>query len=397
MFLLWLSFIVSLGIMLWIAQRNLYLGLFVGALLLGIFNLSLPVLGEVLLGVVSDWSIILLAVATGIIPLIGAVLERSGLMDAMIGSLQIQSRNFLMLAPAFLGMLPMPGGALLSAPIVAKAGDGITARDYAAINVWFRHALVMIYPLGGLLATSKMAQMNVYREMVILIPAFVIMSLLGYWFLVRRVDARLRLRGTFDPHKFFVPLTVIIAAPLLHLLLMNLSPRVIPEIPLVIGVGFSLFLAIAWGKLPRAAFRAVFIKTRSWHYFLIIIGMFTFLRVFQATTIAGSISGLVFSKTFLVVGVGFVLGAITGRAQLAISLLLPIFYARYGSGELTPLVFALMYFAAFLGYLMSPIHPCILISLEYFQTRLGAFYRRVAPPFVLIFTGLLAFSWVMLK
>ena len=39
--LIWLSFILSLSLLLIIARKNLWLGMFVGALILGIFNLKI--------------------------------------------------------------------------------------------------------------------------------------------------------------------------------------------------------------------------------------------------------------------------------------------------------------------------------------------------------------------
>jgi integral membrane protein (TIGR00529 family) len=391
MLLLWFSFVLSLGLMLWIAQRNLWLGLFVGALMLGILNLSVTTLLAAILSVATDPSILLLAMAVGIIPLIGGVLSTTALMDDLISALRIRARYFLILAPAFLGMLPMPGGALLSAPVVARVGNNISSRDYAAINVWFRHVLVMIYPLGGLLATAKMAQMNVYREMVLLIPAFLVMTALGYLFLLRPVDGHLRLNGSANGSKMLIPIMVILIAPVLHLSLMTLLPQMLAEIPLLIGVTCSLLLAMLLGRLKLGDFGALVLKVAPWRYFLIIFGMFTFLRVFERSPLIQVIAGMDFSPTVLVVGVGFLLGALTGRAQLAFSLLLPIYYVKYGADQLTPVAFALMYFAVFMGYVMSPIHPCILVTIEYFKTDLPSFYRRVLVPFGLTF-GVLVLS-----
>ncbi len=61
-----------------------------------------------------------------------------------------------MLSPALFGMLPMPEGALLSAPMVDRFGENIDDSKKVIINVWFKHYLVFIYPLGALLPTTKM-------------------------------------------------------------------------------------------------------------------------------------------------------------------------------------------------------------------------------------------------
>jgi len=43
-------------------------------------------------------------------------------------------------------------------------------------------------------------------------------------------------------------------------------------------------------------------------------------------------------------------------------------------------VFAVTYFAVFLGYILTPIHPCISVSVEYFRTSMGPFLRRMIVP-----------------
>jgi len=60
-----------------------------------------------------------------IIPLIGGGLEESGRMAELVSNLRIGRRAFLASSPALLGMLPMPGGALLSAPLVEREGEEV--------------------------------------------------------------------------------------------------------------------------------------------------------------------------------------------------------------------------------------------------------------------------------
>ena len=60
--------------------------------------------------------------------------------------------------------------------------------------------------------------------------------------------------------------------------------------------------------------------------------------------------------------------------------MLPIYYASFSLKAITPLVFAVMYFAVFIGYILSPIHPCVSVTLEYFKINLKDYYRKVALP-----------------
>jgi len=55
----------------------------------------------------------------------------------------------LMALPAMIGLIPMPGGALLSAPFVEKAGDreGSKPEWKSGINYWFRHIWEYWWPM----------------------------------------------------------------------------------------------------------------------------------------------------------------------------------------------------------------------------------------------------------
>jgi hypothetical protein len=55
----------------------------------------------------------------------------------------------LVLIPAAIGLVPMPGGALFSAPLVGKTAEKSTNSPEwkAAVNYWFRHILEYWWPL----------------------------------------------------------------------------------------------------------------------------------------------------------------------------------------------------------------------------------------------------------
>lgn len=380
MAIVWISFVVSVVLIIVIAQKNLWLGLFVGALSLGLFNLSLSGIARTFFATVTDVSILLMAIAVGLIPLIGSVLDSGGLMNGMIDSLSIKKKSFLMATPAFMGLLVMPGGALLSAPVLKKISANVSDDDLNVLNVWFRHNLILIYPLAGLLPTTKMANLNLYYEMILLIPGAIVLSVLGYLFFIAPLKDNGRLTGTFDHRKFWLPIFIIVSAPVLHLILINLFKSWLPEVPLIFSIGVSLALGCYFARTTPKEFLRLTIKDKPWRYFLLIIGMFLYLNIFKASGASQVIADIVFSETFLIVGIAFFLGFITARAQVAVSILLPIFYAKFGYSAMTPAVFAIVFFSVFMGYLVSPIHPCLVVSLEYFKTSLKGFYRRITVP-----------------
>jgi integral membrane protein (TIGR00529 family) len=376
--LIWLSFFIALALILIIAKKSLWLALVIGALCLGIFNLSFSELWQVFLRTIINPEIELLAIAVGLIPLIGGSLQVSKLLNDLVENLQVRRQVFLGFSPALMGLLPIPGGALLSAPMLIRAGDDISNEHYAAINVWFRHILILIYPLGGLLPCSKMANLNIYKVILFILPFFVILFLLGYFFFLYKIKGEMPKPQDFNFKKLLVPLLIILSAPFIHIILSNNG--VMDEISLLIGISFSLIVTVTIVKLRFPDFKMIITKMKPWKYFLIIIGVFLFLHVFEASSASQEIAKIGFSKSFLIIFIGAFLAIVTGRVQLPISILIPIFIASYGAAQLDALTFAIMYVAVYIGYMISPVHPCVSVSLEFFDAKYKDFAAKLIIP-----------------
>ncbi len=375
--MVWFSFILAFSALMIIARKNLWLGMFVGALIIGILNMEFQQIIEVTISTLTDIPILLLALAVGFIPIIGGSLQVSGLMDDLVNNLQIKRKIFLGLSPALMGLLPIPGGALLSAPMLNKAGKDIPKVDYAAINVWFRHILIMIYPLGALLACSKMADINIYQIILRVLPAFAVLFFLGYFFLLRQVEGDMPRTKRLDLKKLLIPLLIIFSAPIIHIILTHF--QLMDEISLLIAVSCTLLITKFVGNLKLENYRYIFQKMKPWNFFLIIIAVFFFLHIFETSNVSTAIAKIVFSKNFLIIFIAVILGILTGRIQLPVSILIPIFIAKFGAAELTALTFSVMYVSVFIGYMISPVHPCVSVSIEYFQTD----YKKFVGKFVL--------------
>lgn len=377
--MMWVGFSLAIGLLLAVSRRNLALGMAIATVVLAVFTLPLAEFGEALWSTISDPSVLLLALVVGLIPMIGGVMEATGEMDRLVSNLRIGVRPFLAMAPALLGMLPMPGGALLSAPLIER-GAGHTAADLkAAANVWFRHALLLIYPLGsGLIASAKVAGLSVYETIPFLLPAFALCLVTGYVFLLRRADGTLTQTGSFSLAGLSVPLGIILAAPIIDLILKMGFDLPVSEIGTAVGVICSLLLAMAVGRVRPKGLGPVFKRMRPWKYALIILAMFAFLNVFTTSGIPERIASMALPPVVLCVVIGALLGLITGRLQAPMAIIIPIFASAYG--PMSAPAFALTYFAVFLGYAVTPIHPCISVSIEYFKTTMGPFLRRMAMP-----------------
>jgi len=296
----------------------------------------------------------------------------------------MNQKTFLSVSPALIGLLPMPGGALLSAPLVQRGGRGVPDDLKSAINVWYRHLFILIYPLGTLLAITKVAGIDLYVGVLYTIPGFLVLSVLGHLTLIRKVKGTVEYRDNFSLKRLIIPLYIVLAAPAIHICLMyvfgsmGVFTEVRTELALVIGVTYSLLISLHFGRIGKRDILPVVKKMKPWNFALIILGMFFFLGMFQASEGPANISGLDVSPTILLVGVGFLLGAAMGRVTAPVFILYPIYVTKFGNMPL--IAFSIMYFAVFLGYVISPVHPCLIVTIEYFKVSYKAVVKRLAVP-----------------
>jgi len=351
--IVWAGFALSLVTLLLVSRRDLALAMAIAAVILGASTLTGGGFLRVLWETISDPSVLLLSFIVGVIPLIGGVMELSGEMDRLVANLKIGLRPFLALAPALLGMLPMPGGALLSSPVVERRAPHAPPELKAAANVWFRHVLLLVYPLGpSLIASAKIAHFDVYTVIPYMMIPFGLSLLLGYFFILRRVEPEPAIPSRFSFVGLFSPLLIIIIAPVLDIILKRSVRLPYSEIGTAVGVTASLVLAIAIGRFHPKRIGSVFVKMRPLKYALIIVAMFAFLNVFEVSGVPERIGAISFPPLVLTVLIGSLLGLITGRIQAPISI-------------------------------MTPVHPCVSVSLEYFDVSLWALFRRMAVPALL--------------
>ena len=377
--LVWTGFFLALFVLLIVSRKNFALAMFLGAFVLAIFTIPFNEMALAFVSAFIDPSTILLAVAVGLIPIIGGILKDTGQMDDLVKNLRIGKKAFLAVSPALLGMLPMPGGALLSAPMVEKAGKVVSKKKKCGLNVWFRHILFLVYPLSpALIISVKIAELDLYQVLLYLAPFFLFSIFLGYFFFLHKITGEIDYEQKLSLKKLFLPLTVILIAPILDFLIKTLFAPSIPEAATLIAITSSLILAVVVGRLGVRKFGKITWESKPWDFAFIIVGMTVFLNVFTASGIPTLIQTLQITPVLLCVVIGFLLGFATGRIQTPALIIIPIFLTK--GWILSAPVFAIMYFSIFLGYVLSPIHPCVSLSAQFFRVEIKDFLKVISPP-----------------
>lgn len=147
--------IVAFGSVIYLASKgiDLWLALLVGTGALGLLSLmeSGPLAAAVIDGLFGA-ATIQLVVAVALISGLGRAMKESGDFDRMVSSLVAlipKPKVLMMLLPAIIGTINVPGGAIMSAPMVEEHGTALNLdrTTLASVNLFFRHIGYFIYPL----------------------------------------------------------------------------------------------------------------------------------------------------------------------------------------------------------------------------------------------------------
>ncbi|MFX0082077.1 MAG: DUF401 family protein [Candidatus Hodarchaeota archaeon] len=387
----WLSFIIIISLVMVLSKYELGVTLSLGAV--GFAILAGANIMQSLINVVTDPTILLLIIIVTLIPILGGIMEESGLMMEMIQKMRVSRKASLMVIPALFGLLPVPGGALMSAPIVEQIDSEEESSKKVSINVWYRHMLILIYPLSSsLILASILTDLNLYIIVLGLLPCLIIMWLVGYFTLIKDITPFSE-QGERDLNRAFHNMLPIIIAPIIDFIGRTIFDLRVPEIFLLVALSFSIWLALRFGNMKFSSIKRISKRMKIWRFPLIIFAMFIFLEVFIISGAPNEIANLNLSVFFLIL-IGFFLGFATGRIQLPISILIPIYLVQHAVLIMPLLDFIFIYVSISLGYLITPIHPCVAYSTDYFETDFKKVVKILGKPILISFILLIGFYWL---
>jgi uncharacterized protein len=418
-----LKVIAAFGLML-VGIRNklgLALSILAGGLFMGlIFGLSTTELLKASGLALVQEKFLFLVTIVGSILILSDALERSGqsvrLMEALSGYL-VRPRLRLIFFPALIGLLPMPGGAIFSAPMVkaVSADMNLGNEDRAVINYWFRHVWEMAWPLyPGIILTVALADIPVTTLIARSWPGVVAMFSIGWFFFLRAGVlnmAELREETAFPKGKGSRGKVIREGLPLLIAIvgaigLESLLARFAPHISFEWGVISALIGAIACimvqNKLGIVFLSSVLKKRSLWTMLMVIAAIFIFKDVMQAAGIvqamaasAGGGVALFAAAVFLPFLVGMVAGINVAFVGATFPLLIGLLHSLGMEHQIVPYLI-LGSFSGFTGVMISPIHICFVLTCNYFETDLARAWRRlVAPSICFGLSGALLF-WFLL-
>lgn len=362
-------------------KRDTGLTIFAGATILFLLSLSASDFPGVLLSTALDSDTLKLLIIIAFALTLSSLMELGGMLSKLATAMEsINPKMALHLIPAAIGLVPMPAGALVSAAASKDLATrtGLNREQKTFINYWFRHIWEFSMPVyPSIVLLSVILSVSVADITLALIPVTVMAVITGAFISWRILRNKKTVAG-------------------------NSSENIILDILKVSWPIFMLVISILLGVEPFIAFPAVVLLVLisgrhklsailpSFKYgfhpkimFLIFAVMFYQAVILESGAVSSvflDMNALGLPPLVILAGLPFIIAMATGISMaftgIAFPLLAP-FIITNGVLDNTALILA--YTCGMLGMLLSPVHLCLVMSIEYFKAQFNKVYRYLVP------------------
>ncbi|MEM1514182.1 MAG: DUF401 family protein [Candidatus Thermoplasmatota archaeon] len=350
-------------------RKNFAVSIFAGIVILSIVDYkNLP---TNLYRTATDWTVIALIIIIFLINLLATILQEGGAMKELLNFLsqRLSYRGLVIAVPSLLGMLPVPGGALMSAPLIDKGSE---KNELTFVNLWYRHIWFLILPIStSLVLISDLSDVSIYKLILMQFPIFLFSFFIAFPVVKKFSNKR---EGKEEGNYFaIIPifLTVSMAIVLSYFIPTYLS--------FLISLLVGIFLAIIISKKKELYFLK---KSASISLLIAIFEIMLLKNMILSVNAPEIIYSYLsnFNPVLMLATIPFLVGAITANNLAAIGILYPLLSPFISNSKLV----SLLYISSFIGYLVSPIHPCLVLTYEYFKPKFIDLYKLLLPPAFLI-------------
>ena len=377
----------------------LSLTLLVSAVVLGfLFRLPPVAIGESILKALLDPENLKLVVSLQLILLFSAIMKENGSMTRAITALrQIfrDARVTVALIPAIIGLVPIMGGAMLSAPLVSEASDELelSPERRTFLNFWFRHVWEYMLPtFPTIFLTASIVGLSIADLTLVNLPLTAASIATGILFGFRGIKPAFRVRSPLtrnDAVRFFFRF----AGNLLPFFLVILF-----TLYFKIHLAYSLALVTAgillFYRFPFSLLKQLAGKNLSLELALLIWVIMIFKEILLASggmdSTTKELAAMGMPPVVLVVLLPSLIAFITGYPTAFVGLSFPVLLPFIQASPIGLYYVMLALGSGLSAHLLSPMHACLVMTLQYYNARMEKVYRLLFAPVALLFlTGAL--------
>jgi len=327
-----------------------------------------------------------------VVKVIGAIMYETGISQRLAPAMHglFRSRRVaLSVIPLIMGLLPTPGGIMLSAPMVREMGDGIglDRSRQAAINFFFRHQWESCWPLypavpliQDLLGVSVLTL--IVHNITITLFGFVggVIFLLTVGIRFRKshqvYHARLHHNLRYFLHAFW---------PIILAVMLYTGLGIHPAVGILIAI-FGLFVL---HSMPIKKCLDIFSSANEPDHILLIAAALFFKLNLEASGSVLEIKDFLIGSNVppatVIFFLPFIIAFVTGVTLPTVAITFPFLTAFIGTGAEAKMGLETLAFSGLIcGLFLTPVHLCLMLSVGYFETSLLKIIAKIFLPVLFV-------------
>jgi len=269
----------------------------------------------------------------------------------------------------FLGLMPVKGRTILSAPIIAQIAQKNNLDNFSAsmVNYLSSHIYYLIFPLStSLMFVIIIMKFNYFNFIFFLMPGVLFLAMMVWYFASRSnisSNFSIETKSSFkEAARFVLPIVVLLIS-------LGLSELYKIQYSILIGTVIFVALSVVLLKPSRSQIKAAYKSIDK--YLIFILFLILLLSAFTSNSplIKNYFSGIIagsYSIPILIV-IGYLIGFTIGSSSTMVSAIFPLLAPILTGNPLAYQIAAIVYASEYAGYIASPAHPCCHYAASFFN------------------------------
>ena len=383
-------FISIFFILILIRRIDVGIATFIGALILGTLTIGLTTFERLLITIskletIRLTLIVILAYTLGYsMQILGLLKNLCDLVSSLIGKLSI------VILPMIVGLLPMPGGALISAIMIKDLVKEYNVKPAEAtfINYWFRHIWVPVWPLyPSIVICATIIKVGYIDIIKATYPIMIGMLIAGIIYIKNYLKFNNINNLNFNNKSQLLLFINLLKSfyPILFIAILGL----IFKLDLLITLLLALAILYAHKRPSIKQLKEVLRKTIDIKIVILIIAIMYYEDLITYTRSAqvffNHLNNLNVPLPLAAFILSFIVGFSVGIEISYSAIALPLLTMFTGvSSELIPKNLMITLAGGLVGVMLSPLHLCLILTSQYYSVKLIEVYKFLIPAGIIL-------------
>lgn len=281
----------------------------------------------------------------------------------------------------FLGIMPVKGRTILSAPIISQISkkNNLNNDSASLVNFISTHIYYLMFPLStSLIFVISIMEMNYFKFVAYMLPGIIFLAVMVWYYAskskINKSFAVINGATLSQAIRFISPIIIL----LVFLGLSELYKKI--DHTIVIGAVIFLILTLLILKPNKDQIILAFKSIDKYLIFILALILLLSALTSGSPYIKEAITGVITSAYSIpiLIGIGYLVGFTTGSSSTMVSILFPLLAPIIIQSPSVYPIAAIVYSSEYAGYIASPSHPCCFYASSFFNIPYLKVWWRVS-------------------